>query len=94
MKIRWGIIEWGKTTVPGWYAWYFGWGADRCCGRRWGIVRFWYDCPHAQLNVAGYSIFSWSTYRTLPTIEHMSDEYKRWWLARPEWLRRLVGVQG
>jgi len=76
MKIKWNGIEWGNSYLKpeyrklGWEPYYFKWDRvtkeDRENWKEYpdtnniGFFKFWYDCPHAQLNLY-FLCFYWSS---------------------------------
>jgi hypothetical protein len=82
-KLSWNGIQWGQseqTLESDFYFWYFHWGwMDNEMRAAWreepedagviGLHRFWYDCPHAQLNLY-FICFFWSTPWTTPPKQY------------------------
>lgn len=81
MKISKWCIEWGQSEITkgtDTYFYYFGVdlidsemreGCENLDYALFGINRFWYDGPHAQLNLY-FICFYWSTHWTKPPKEY------------------------
>jgi hypothetical protein len=71
---KWGFMSkemrdsFSNDGIESWMEKVFGWP-------NFGLYRYWYDCPHAQLNLY-YFCFYWSTYWTKPPKSFLKKDNK------------------